>query len=698
MAKIDFFEKNRKCITRLGEQLDVLEPYELIPTSGSKGYSAVVNGHYLESVYDPQAVAEAWAKHVIKEDGEGAAWLYILQGFGLGYHVIELLKRLPPLASLVVVEPDLRIIRTALGIHDFTQLGSSGQFVLITEATRTHVQTQLSLLGDRIIRQTKLLPVQRMLDYPEWQRAVQGYTIDCADSMRTGFVTSIMNSTVTCRNLLANLDGYVHAPSIDKFKDRYQKFPAICVSAGPSVDTCLPLLKAHPRDSYILICVPTMLKSLQAIGYEPDYVTTLDYHEKSAKFFQGMKTTYATLIAEPKVNGAVTKAWQGDIALLGNPWLDALLEPSSLRHDSLSAGSTVAHLSVSFAHYLGCDPIIMIGQDLAFTPDADGNPRYYPATVYAEHPWKAEGPDNCKPLCDPQQRPLRPVPSWGAPDVVSEVKKAWKEFVKAKEKGDDDCDECQYHLNTYEWGDFMSVKSKEIDFDILKVEEESKHWVWSDDQMISYLVQFEALWKSIDARIIDCSGGVKKENVEHMRFEDALAECATVPIIFSDVTTQLTIEPYGVPPNVVERLLSAAQGARAVGKCATDALAIEGDVLKTQLNYNDLKRKDNISDIQIEPIKKHLEELLEKMQAIHARVNTCTMLQLVEFWSGLATLVRTRHDTQLEMDKPEGDEKVTAQYARDMKYLAEMQRASVEFAETLEAKAAEMKGKDDGEN
>jgi hypothetical protein len=51
----------------------------------------------------------------------------------------------------------------------------------------------------------------------------------------------------------------------------------------------------------------------------------------------------------------------------------------------MKAGSTVAHLSFYLAQHLGCDPIILIGQDLSFS---DG--LYYPPGMQIERIWHPE--------------------------------------------------------------------------------------------------------------------------------------------------------------------------------------------------------------------------------------------------------------------------------------------------------------------
>jgi len=75
----------------------------------------------------------------------------------------------------------------------------------------------------------------------------------------------------------------------------------------------------------------------------------------------------------------------GSVSLLGNDFAEALLAEMQIRKPGLPSGATVAHLAFYLAEYLGCDPIIFVGQDLGFS---DGL-CYAPGTSY-EDVWQPE--------------------------------------------------------------------------------------------------------------------------------------------------------------------------------------------------------------------------------------------------------------------------------------------------------------------
>ena len=139
------------------------------------------------------------------------------------------------------------------------------------------------------------------------------------------------------------------------------------MSAGPSLRKNKHLLKGL-GDRAVLIAVQTMLQPLLEMGVEPHYVTSLDYHDICTRFFEKLPTTLKTeLVAEPKASSAIFRMYPGPVSLLGNQFAELLLREKNLKKTELPGGATVAHLAFYLAEFLGCDPIIFVGQDLGFS-------------------------------------------------------------------------------------------------------------------------------------------------------------------------------------------------------------------------------------------------------------------------------------------------------------------------------------------
>ncbi len=337
---------------------------------------------YLHSRHQPMEEAR---RLIDAADLEGKA-LFCVQGFGLGYHVEQLFDRISPEAIIVVFEPDLRMLRTAFDCRDYSRLIRSGRLLFITAAERAPIMLKLGSRQALVSMGLTFVahPPSLRLN-PSFHAQVQAAMADFLAYCRTSLNTVLLNSRRTCENIARNLSFYASSPGINSLRNRHFGVPAIIVSAGPSLRKNKHLLKGA-QSKAILIAVQTALQPLVEMGIEPDYVTSLDYHDICTRFFERLPRDLRTiLVAEPKASTAVLELYPGPLHMLGNEFADQLLGDLKLQKDRLRAGATVAHLAFYLAEYLGCDPVIFVGQDLAFSDGLS----YTPGTSY-EDVWRPE--------------------------------------------------------------------------------------------------------------------------------------------------------------------------------------------------------------------------------------------------------------------------------------------------------------------
>jgi hypothetical protein len=214
---------------------------------------------------------------------------------------------------------------------------------------------------------------------------------------RTGVATQFVNARKTCQNMLDNMQHYVGSARLETLLAYYAGCRTVVVSAGPSVQAALPLLKKiYEQQSAVIISCLTMLKPLLAHGIRPHIVTALDYHPISGKFFDGLPDLSGIFfVLEPKVTAVVTREAlmrNASLVFKMNFWMNLLfIDPSStlvvgkeIPDYQIYEGCTVAHLSLAVAMSCHGSRILLLGQDLAFP-----NMQYYPDQVYSSHKFKS---------------------------------------------------------------------------------------------------------------------------------------------------------------------------------------------------------------------------------------------------------------------------------------------------------------------
>jgi hypothetical protein len=302
-------------------------------------------------------------------------------------------------------------------------------------------------------------------------KQVQGWLAEFASFARTNLNTAVLNGRRTLENVARNLPTYADTPGPNRLKDAYKGYPALVVSAGPSLRKNKHLIQSMVGRC-VIIAVQTTLQPLLEIGVEPDFVTALDYHEICSRFFEALPPALGTeLVAESKATPAIFALHPGPLTLIGNEHADSLLRELNLDKGRLPAGSTVAHLAYYLAEHLGCDPIIFVGQDLGF-----GDGLYYaPGTSY-EDVWRPELGRFCT------------------------VEKNWE----------------------------MIVRERPI---LRRIPDHQGRPMYTEERLFTYLQQFERDFLRTPTRIIDATeGGAAKRGTVVMTLAEAIETHCTRPL------------------------------------------------------------------------------------------------------------------------------------------------------------------------
>lgn len=365
------------------DQLHESEEMDLLPTR-SGHQTAWVGGKtrpiLLASKYDPVDEAQQLVRSIPDQCHE-----LFVRGMGLGYHV-EKLNQSFPNATCWVFEPDVRVIRSAFRCVDLSQAILDHKVRLITELDKSRLFSEWTShlaaisVGHHVVDHPPSLQLQT-----DFLQQAKQLLEEFLAFGKTTLNTLLVNSRRTCENLARNIPWYVANPGIGRLRNAMSGQPAIIVAAGPSLRKNKHLLP-QAKGRAVLICVQTAFQQLLDTGVEPEFVTSLDYHDICAQFFQRVPRHVRTeLVAEPKATPRIFDLNPGPLSLLGNSFIEQLLREMKLQRPGLASGATVAHLAYYLAEYLGCDPIIFVGQDLGFS---DGL-AYAPGTSYDDL-WKPE--------------------------------------------------------------------------------------------------------------------------------------------------------------------------------------------------------------------------------------------------------------------------------------------------------------------
>ena len=137
----------------------------------------------------------------------------------------------------------------------------------------------------------------------------------------------------------------------------------LLVSAGPSLIKQLPALQKY-KHLFTIIAATATYPNLQKYGIEPDYLIAVDPTNESV----WDEDTSSKLILDVGCDPAtVWSAPEKTMLCAHAPMVLDLLEKIGIDIDLLPTGGSVATSAYKVARLLGSNPIVMIGQDLAYS-------------------------------------------------------------------------------------------------------------------------------------------------------------------------------------------------------------------------------------------------------------------------------------------------------------------------------------------
>ncbi len=335
----------------------------------------------LHSLVDPVEEAEKRVAQLeLKEN-----FFTLVLGFGFGYHVREILKKKLNRGVLLIIEPRLDLLKTSLMLMDFEDI-LSNPTVAIIEADKME-QKVVPLLFEKLNFVWKVQIFQHPVYCRIVREGVDIYGRNFMDFARYAYLQMGNSSDDTLRGIeaiLQNVEYISETISSDKLTHACRNMPAVIVSAGPSLNKNFHLLK-NIKGKALIICVDTVLKKLLDEGIVPDMVTTLERgHEIYDLYFKDVEIPEEIIFAGAAVSDRdiFEKMRKRSLVVVRNKsdaekWVHEAVPAVP----SLVLGTSVAHMSFSIAAYLGCNPIILIGQDLAF---GDGGETHASNTAYVD--------------------------------------------------------------------------------------------------------------------------------------------------------------------------------------------------------------------------------------------------------------------------------------------------------------------------
>jgi hypothetical protein len=291
-------------------------------------------------------------------------------GFGLGYHIEEIVRLMEVDHQVIVVEPSMGIFRLALVCRDLREIFTNDRIHFIVgkdlEGLHQILEYHLMRIVAGHLNEITLKPLQVAFPkiYADMDDRIQKVLLNLKLSYR-----HCMERQPLLSNVLNNATSLSTALDARSLSGLLAGKPAIVVSGGPSLSRNIGLLQ-QAEGKACIIAVDTALQPLLTQGARPDFVVSLDPAEQNYRKIDRLpKPLDMPLVYEPGVYCKIPQHFGGYkfVARGLNSLTHWLLNRRGFGK-RLGKAISAAHLAFFLARAMEADPIIFVGLDLSF-PD-----------------------------------------------------------------------------------------------------------------------------------------------------------------------------------------------------------------------------------------------------------------------------------------------------------------------------------------
>lgn len=187
------------------------------------------------------------------------------------------------------------------------------------------------------------------------------------------------------KNILANIWQLPNTFYVNLWRGTFKGIPAIICGAGPSLVEAQDILKKHGNQA-LIFAGGSAISALSYMNITPHFAVAIDPNPQEYEHLKNLTCPQTPLIFSSRLLPKARALFSGPLGYLssktGGP-LEAYLE-KKLKLEEPSIGTdlgqealSVTTLATSLAYALGCDPIIFVGVDMAYT----GSQMYAPGVI-----------------------------------------------------------------------------------------------------------------------------------------------------------------------------------------------------------------------------------------------------------------------------------------------------------------------------
>lgn len=351
-------DKYPKLFNELKNNVVNSEEYEIIEiSSGLKTLKVTVKEYeetksfYMHSKFDPVKEATRFAKEQFDPNSSEC----LLYGFGLGYHIFEIAKLLQSHNRIYIIENNLSVFQRAVEETDLEKIISDPRIQLIISKDIGYLSKRIKEIlnegVDFIIHPASLKAIPQENEY--FKFVMENWNLK--KSLTQDYKDWIQENTK--ENLSLN------SPNIGVFFNKFKDIPIVIVSTGPSLDKNIDFL-SKVKNKALIISAGSALRPLMNRNVVSDFFVVIDPQVETYNQIKGYEDIGIPLIYLAAASPFTVSKYNGPKFIACND--SGLLKNGESMEHLVDPGGSVATTALDIAIKMGGNPIILVGQDLAF--------------------------------------------------------------------------------------------------------------------------------------------------------------------------------------------------------------------------------------------------------------------------------------------------------------------------------------------
>ena len=369
------YQKNMKLIKKLNPYLyDEMNKVELktVKRIMTKNHSNNIvknmngNDFIIHSQYNPQYQAKFIAKNTFKDNKYD---IIFLLGLGLGYELKEMIK-LNGKVRYFVVEPDEEVFKLLLECDDVKYLFNKINIHFILG----HNSEDVGKFYNNVIGFEKSVNVKFVV-LPSYQNIYKDLINDIFSNIKeqinvfkVNINTTIVSHKQWFQNYIGNLRYADNMCPVTKLKEGFNGKPAIVVSAGPSLNYNIDMLR-QLQGKVLMATAGSGISILENKKIKADIICMIDGWVNESRLIENVELNKdAAVFYSNMLYYKILSKLRGPKFLLNvNNMDNEIYDTIGIKPFDLFSGPSVANSLVYNLSELGCNPIIFLGQDLCYS-------------------------------------------------------------------------------------------------------------------------------------------------------------------------------------------------------------------------------------------------------------------------------------------------------------------------------------------